>query len=128
MPAHGESSFTQLFSGDPMVRHQFDRLAQRRVILLAVPVRRARVHQFLHKSGMRQREAQRSRRLQRKVQILLMQLNAKAGVEGTLDHAFTVNLKDSRRGESSHQRLSHLGRVCALLGSEQQGFGYRLPR
>src|SRR5882757_7282922 len=55
-----------------------------------------------------------------------MQLDPKARVERTLYHAVTMNLEDSRRCESTHQRLSHLGRVRARFGGEQQGFGYRL--
>ena len=59
-------------------------------------------------------------------QILLVQLDAEARVEGALDHPLAMHLEDARRGEATHQRLAHLGRVGAGLGREHQRLGHRL--
>ena len=47
-------------------------------------------------------------------------------IEGALDHALAVHFEDLRAGEAAHQRLTYLGRVGAVPGGEQQGFGHRL--
>ncbi|SOZ36500.1 hypothetical protein CBM2605_A280091 [Cupriavidus neocaledonicus] len=112
--------------GDLVVRHDLDRAAQRRVVLLAQAVGRAGVEQLLRGGGVGQRHAQRLGTLQRQVQVLLVQLDAEARIEGALDHAVAVHFQDARRGETAHQRLAHLGRIGTGLGREQQRFGHGL--
>ena len=93
----------------------------------AAAVRGAGVEQLLRGRRVGQRDAElRARRLQREVQVLLVQLDAEARVEGALDHALAVHLEDARAGEAAHQRLAHLGRIGAGLGGEQQRLGHRL--
>jgi hypothetical protein len=70
--------------------------------------------------------AERLGALQRQVEVLLVQLDAEARVEGALDHALAVHFEDARGGEAAHQRLPHLGRIGAGLGGEEQRFGDRL--
>ncbi len=55
-----------------------------------------------------------------------MQADAEARIESALDHAFAVDFEDLRRGKAAHQRLTHLGRIGAVLRSEQQRLGHRL--
>ncbi|CAM5587583.1 hypothetical protein SSTU70S_03743 [Stutzerimonas stutzeri] len=55
-----------------------------------------------------------------------MQADAEARIEGALDHALAVHFENLRAGEPTHQRFAHLGRVGAVLGSEQQRLGHRL--
>ncbi|MNX83035.1 hypothetical protein D3C86_1147850 [compost metagenome] len=109
-----------------MVRHDLDRPAQRRVVELAEAIGRARVEQLLRGSRVRQRHAQRLGPLQRQIQIFLMEFDAEAGVERALDHPLAVHFQNARRREAAHQRLTHLGRVGASLGREQQRLGHRL--
>ena len=62
---------------------------------------------------------------QRQAQILLVQTNPKAGVEGPLDHAFSMHFQNVRRGKAAHQRQAHLGQIGAGLAGKQQRFAYR---
>ena len=57
-----------------------------------------------------------------------MKRNSEAGLEIALDHALAVDLKNTRRGESAHQRLANASRIGAGLGSEHQRLAYRLDR
>ena len=66
------------------------------------------------------------RRLQGQVEVLLVQLDPEAGIEGALDHPLAVHLEDAGAGEPAHQRLPHLRRVGSGLGGEQQRLGHRL--
>ncbi len=72
--------------------------------------------------GVGQVDAQLLGALQGQVQVLLVQVDAEARVEGALDHALGMHLEDFRRGKATHQRFTHLGRVGAVLGGEQQRF------
>ena len=65
-------------------------------------------------------DAELARALQRQAQVLLVQPDAKARIEGALDHPLAVHLEDAARREAAHQRLAHLGRVGAGLAREQQ--------
>jgi hypothetical protein len=96
------------------------RLDQRRVIEVAEAVRGAGLHQLRRVRRLRQRHAELARALQRQAEVLLVQLDAKARVEGALDHPLAVHLEDAARGEAAHQRLAHLGRVGAGAAREQQ--------
>ena len=76
------------------VRELFERAHYRRVIPRAPAVCGAGVEQLLAGRGIRQRNAQLAAGLQRKVQIFLMELDAKAGIERALHHPLAVHLKD----------------------------------
>ena len=78
-----------------MLRHRFQRFYQRRMVELRMTECRARLHPLRCDSGLRQRDTQAARTLQRQVQVFLMQRNTKAGLEGALDHAFAVYLQDA---------------------------------
>jgi hypothetical protein len=55
----------------------------------------AGVEQLLRGGGVGQRHADRARAGQGQVQVLLVQLDAEARVEGALDHALAVHLEDA---------------------------------
>ena len=79
-----------------MVGHHLDGPAQRRMIQPAHAVRRARIHQFLRRSRVGQGNAQRLGALQRQVQVLLVQLDPEARIEGPLDHTLPMHLEYAR--------------------------------
>ena len=109
-----------------VIGHVFERLDQRRVVQLGAAVGRAGIEQLLRRRGVAAGHAERARALQREVQVLLVQLDAEARVEGALDHALAVHFEDARGGEAAHQRLAHLGRVGAGLRREHQRLADRL--
>ena len=86
------------------------------------------VEQLLAGGRIGQTDAERTRSLQREVQILLMQRDAEAGIEVALDHPFAVDLENARSSESAHQRLTHAGRIGASLGSKEQRLADGLDR
>src|SRR5690606_25632016 len=92
------------------VGHLFQRAHHARVVPLRATVRGAGVEEFLRGGGVGQRHAELARGGEREVEVLLVQLDAEARVEGALDHALAVHLEDARVGEAAHQRLAHLGR------------------
>ena len=65
----------------------------------------AGAHQLRRVGGLRQRHAPRPRAGQRQAQVLLVQADAETRVEGALDHAFAMHLKDAAGGKAAHQRL-----------------------
>src|SRR6202451_4036045 len=78
------------------------------------------VEQLLAGGRIGQADTERTRSLQREVQVLLMQRNAEARLEIALDHAFAVDLENAGCGESAHQRLAHAGRSGAGFGGEDE--------
>src|SRR5208282_5910221 len=56
---------------------------------------RGGVEQFLGRRGIGQREAERTCPLEREVQILLVQFDAEAWVEGALDHSLAMDFEDA---------------------------------
>ena len=73
-------------------------------------------------------QAERPGAAQREAQVLLVQLDAEAGLEVALDHPLAVHLEDARVGEAAHQRLAHAHRIGAGLGRKQQRLADRLDR
>jgi hypothetical protein len=65
-----------------------------------------------------------ARARQGQVQILLVQLDAKARLECALDHALAMHFENAAGRETTHQRLAHTRRVGTGLGGEQQRFGH----
>jgi len=55
-----------------------------------------------------------------------VQSDAKARVEGALDHAFAMHFQNFRRRKTAHQCLPHAGRVRAGFGCKQQRLGHGL--
>ena len=96
------------FRADLMVRQKFQRTHQGRMIPALAAVRRAGVEQLLRRGGVGKRHAHLARRAERQVQILLMELDPKSGIERALDHPLAVHFQNARRGETAHQRLAHL--------------------
>ena len=78
---------------DLEVCHDLQRTHQRRMVPGLAAVRGAGVEQFLGGSGIRQRYADLAGVAERQVQILLMQLDPKAWVEGAVDHALTMDFE-----------------------------------
>lgn len=54
-----------------------------------------------------------------------MQGNAKARIEGALNHPLAMNFKDARCGETAHQRLPHFGRIGTGLRRKHQRLRHR---
>jgi hypothetical protein len=59
-------------------------------------MRRARVEQLLRDRGAGQREAERTRAFEGKVEILLVQLDSKARFEISLDHPLAMHFENPR--------------------------------
>src|SRR5215472_1476153 len=93
---------------DLKIGELLERAHERRVVPRGASMRCTGVEELLRRRGVGQRYAERAARRQREVQVLLMQLDAKAGIERALDHALAVHLEDARRREAAHQRLPHL--------------------
>src|SRR5476649_1474267 len=100
-------------------------LDQRRVIQVGETVGCAGLHQLRRARGLRQRDAQLARSGQGEAQVLLVQLDAKARIEGALDHPLAVHFEDARGREAAHQRRAHLRRIGAGLAGEDQGLAHR---
>ena len=98
-----------------MVRQRLERLHQSGVIRLIMPQRSARIHKLRGTCGLWQRHAQRSRTLQREVQIFLVQRNPESRVECALDHALAVNFENAAGSEAPHQRLPDFSRISTGL-------------
>ena len=62
----------------------------------------AGIEELLGGSRIGQGYAHRAGALQGKIQIFLMQLNSKTGIKGSINHAFAVHLKNTRRGKPAH--------------------------
>ena len=87
---------------------------------LTMAQRGAGLHQLRGHRGLRQRHVERARTLQRQIQILLVQRNAKARCKLALDHALAMHLQNARRGKAAHQRLTHPRRVGTGLAGKGQ--------
>ena len=81
---------------------------------------------MLGAGGVRQVDPQFLGAGQGQVQVLLVQVDTEARIEGALDHALAVHFQDLGRCKATHQRFTHFGRVGAVFGGEQQRFGHRL--
>ena len=63
-------------------------------------MRRAGVEQLLGGRGVRQRHPDLACARQREVQVLLVQLDAEARIEGALDHALAMHLRECARSRT----------------------------
>src|SRR5215471_2606898 len=86
------------------------------------------IEQLLGGRGVGERYTKSARALQCQAQVLLMQLDPEARVEGSLDHPLAVHFEYPRRRKPAHQRLPHLGRVGAGARCEEQRLADRLDR
>jgi|SRR5208337_525800 len=93
---------------DLVVGHDFEGAHNPGMIPLRAAMRLAGVEQLLGAGRIGQRDPERAGARQREIEILLVQLDAEARIEGALDHALTVQLEDPRGGEAAHQRLTQL--------------------
>ena len=101
-------------------------LDQRRVVPASAADGRTGAEHLLGVGGVGQVQAQLAGAAQGQVEVLLVQADAEARVEGALDHALAVHFEDLRTGETAHQCLAYLGWIGAVLGGKQQGLGHRL--
>src|SRR5450830_1724656 len=116
--SHTGSHFTaRLLIANRKIRHMLQPLDQRRMVPITATEGGAGAEHLLGAGGVRQVDPQLLGPGQRQVQILLVQIDAKARIEGALDHAFAVYFKDLRRGKATHQRLTHLGRIGAVFAA-----------
>ena len=122
----GSHFIARLLIANRKIRHMLQPLDQRRMVPITATEGGAGAEHLLGAGGVRQVDPQLLGPGQRQVQILLVQIDAKAWIECALDHTFAVHFKDLRRGEAAHQRFTHLGRVGAVFRGEQQRFSHRL--
>src|SRR5580692_7937084 len=78
------------------------------------------IEQLLAGGGVRQADTERTRSLEREVQVFLVERNAEARLKIALDHALAVDLENAGSGESTHQRLTDASRVGAGFGGEDE--------
>src|ERR1700681_3841663 len=81
------------------VGQHFQRADHPRVIPGLPAMRGAGVEQLLTRRRIGQAHAHLPGGAQRKAEVLLMELDAKAGVERALDHPLAVHFENARRGE-----------------------------
>src|SRR5262245_30453317 len=86
MPCAG-TFISALALRDLVLSHQLERLHEPRVIPARAAVRDARAEELLRARGVRQRKAERASAGEREVEVLLMQLDAEAGLEGEIGRA-----------------------------------------
>src|SRR3546814_7868389 len=91
------------------IRHVLQSLDQRRVIPVAAADGRAGAEHLLGVGGVGQVDVQLLGALQGQVQVLLVQADAEARIEGALDHALAVYFQDLRGGKTTHQSFANLG-------------------
>src|SRR5579883_1646622 len=84
---------------DLEVCQNFQRPHHCRMVPCLAAMRRAGIKQFLRCRCVRERDPKRLRTLQGKIEVLLMKFDAKAWIEGALDHAFAMHFEDFRGGE-----------------------------
>src|SRR5579885_2714139 len=91
-------------AADLVRRQRFEDADHGGVVRGGAAIRRGRVEELLRRRRIRQGQAQRLRPFEGEVQILLMQLDAEAGLEIALDHALAMDFENARGGEAAHQR------------------------
>src|SRR2546426_6854163 len=85
---------------DLVVRQELERAHQCRVVPRLAAMGNARVEELLRSRRVGQGQAECLRALQRQIQVLLMQLDAKARIEGALHHALAMHFEYARGGEA----------------------------
>ena len=86
-----------------MVAHDFQGTHHCAVTPCLAAVSGAGVEQLLRGGGVGQRQADGLGGLQGQVQVLLVQFNAEARIEGALDHALAVHFPNLGSSEAAHQ-------------------------
>src|SRR5690606_14375967 len=84
------------FAADIEVGHMLQALDQRGVVPAAAAESRAGAEDLLGIGGVGQVQAQLAGTGQRQVEVLLVQADAEARIEGAFDHALTVHFEDLR--------------------------------
>ena len=120
------SQHVRVSARDLVVRHHLERLGHARVIPLRAAVRGGHVEELCADRRHGQAERHLARAGERQVEILLVQLDAEAGLEVALHHALAVHLEDLRVREAAHERLAHARRVGARLRREEQRLAHGL--
>ncbi len=83
----------------------------RRVVPVAAAQGLTGVKHLLGIGGVGQVDAQFLGTLQGEVEVLLVQVDTEARLEGAFDYALGVHFEDLRRREAAHQGFTHLGWV-----------------
>src|SRR5690606_18091801 len=112
-------------SGDLMIGLSLERPDQRRVIPAAAAMGSAGAEQLLAQGCGRQGNVELAGGIEGVVEVLLVQLDPEAGIEGALDHALAMHFENARGGEPAHQRLAHPGRIGSGLRGKNQRLGHR---
>ena len=86
----------------------------------------AGVEELLREGGSGQTHAEGAGTRQGEVEVLLVELDAEARIEGPFDHPLAVQLEDFRSRKAAHQRVTDPGRVDSALGGEEQCLADRL--
>src|SRR5271167_3249786 len=114
------------FRADLEIGQDFERPHHCGMIPGLTATRRAGVEKFLRRCRVWQRDPERLRALQGKVEILLVKLDTETRIEGSLNHPVAVHLENLRGRKSAHESLADFGGIGASLGCENQSFGYGL--
>src|SRR5215203_3030412 len=104
----GLADRSALRASDLVVGQNLQDPDQGRVVPSGAALCDAGVEQLLGGCGVGQRDADLTRARQRKIEVLLVQLDAEARIEGALDHALAMHFENARGGEPAHQGLPDL--------------------